>query len=558
MIMSLKERFRVALTIAPYAVVVICVSAAAVEPAAILELGHPYSWDYNGNSVVGGRVFFANADADHGLEPWVSDGTPEGTVLLRDLASGPESSDPYGFTSFGRLVVFEAWDLDHGRELWVSDGTREGTVLLADIRPGPESSFPSLLPATSTRAFFVADGLWATDGTPAGTTKLLENEAVGCCAATTLDDRLFIATDDGEHGWELWFSDGTEAGTHLLKDVEPGPTSSNPFRLHSASGRIFFSTDSDFSDNHWGDELWVSDGTPEGTKPMLQGFHWDGELWSVGGRLAFTGYDLASFDPQLGSSLWLSDGTPEGTTAFDLLQAGGRWSELLTSADDRVFFVATGLEGCIEPLWLRDLWISDGTPGGTHLVAECIVVPRSIKADGPDPWEGSTSFDGRLYFTGIDGAHGREPWVSDGAADGTRILADLVPGPEGSSGFGSLERFIVAGERLFFSGAGKLWVYPLVDRSPRFRRGDANADGTIDVSDAIATLGLLFIGGPPTLPCQKTSDTNDSGDLDISDAVTLLTHLFLGTAALPEPFTSCGLDPSDDHLPCGEFAGCPE
>ena len=59
-------------------------------------------------------------------------------------------------------------------------------------------------------------------------------------------DTLFFAANDGVHGTELWKSDGTEAGTVLVKDINPGVTSygyafgSNPFRLTAVGGTLFF------------------------------------------------------------------------------------------------------------------------------------------------------------------------------------------------------------------------------------------------------------------------------------------------------------------------------
>jgi hypothetical protein len=89
-----------------------------------------------------------------------------------------------------------------------------------------------------------------------------------------------------------------------------------------------------------------------------------------------------------------------------------------------------------------------------------------------------------------------------------------------------------------------------------FRRGDANDDGTFDISDAVFILGFLFMGseGPS---CEKAADTNDDGAMDISDGVFLLAYLFLGAKAPNEPLKMCGLDPTGDNLSCQAFVRCP-
>jgi hypothetical protein len=75
-----------------------------------------------------------------------------------------------------------------------------------------------------------------------------------------------------------------------------------------------------------------------------------------------------------------------------------------------------------------------------------------------------------------------------------------------------------------------------------FRRGDTNADGRSDISDAIAALGFLFLGKPEKLACEKSADVNDDGKIDLSDPIALLGYLFLGVTAPPEPSGACGTD----------------
>jgi PKD repeat protein len=80
------------------------------------------------------------------------------------------------------------------------------------------------------------------------------------------------------------------------------------------------------------------------------------------------------------------------------------------------------------------------------------------------------------------------------------------------------------------------------------RRGDANGSGEVDISDAVHTLGALFLEAV-TLPCEDAADANDDGVIDISDAVSTLGALFLGTAPIPAPGPeACGPDPTEDVL----------
>ncbi|MCA8962740.1 MAG: VCBS repeat-containing protein [Planctomycetes bacterium] len=94
--------------------------------------------------------------------------------------------------------------------------------------------------------------------------------------------------------------------------------------------------------------------------------------------------------------------------------------------------------------------------------------------------------------------------------------------------------------------------------STEFRRGDINGDGQVQVSDAVALLGALFVAGSDPVGCDDAADANDDGATDLSDAVTVLQYLFItGAAAPPAPGAeNCGADPTSDGLGCVVTA-CP-
>jgi ELWxxDGT repeat protein len=114
-----------------------------------------------------------------GREPWVSDGTAAGTRLLKDVHAGIPDSSPEGFVALDGRVLFTAFDgaaAGIGRELWLTDGTPGGTLLLRDVWPGRDSGGESSLGrAGENRVLFAGnDGTtgaepWVSDGTPAGT-----------------------------------------------------------------------------------------------------------------------------------------------------------------------------------------------------------------------------------------------------------------------------------------------------------------------------------------------------------------------------------------------------
>jgi hypothetical protein len=88
-----------------------------------------------------------------------------------------------------------------------------------------------------------------------------------------------------------------------------------------------------------------------------------------------------------------------------------------------------------------------------------------------------------------------------------------------------------------------------------FVRGDANGDGSIDLSDAVFIFSTLFSGGRNP-SCNDAADADDTGDLNLTDGIFLLDALFRGSVGPPPPIDSCGEDPTSDDLGCGSYAVC--
>ncbi|HLU47932.1 MAG TPA: hypothetical protein VK116_07600, partial [Planctomycetota bacterium] len=87
--------------------------------------------------------------------------------------------------------------------------------------------------------------------------------------------------------------------------------------------------------------------------------------------------------------------------------------------------------------------------------------------------------------------------------------------------------------------------------APTFVRGDANDDGTLDISDALSLLIYLFQEREAAIPCLDAADADDSGELDLTDAVRILRYLFTGGQGPPPPGAiDAGTDPTADGLDC--------
>jgi len=120
--------------------------------------------------------------------------------------------------------------------------------------------------------------------------------------------KAFFAATDSDHGEELWVTDGTKAGTHMVKDIVPGTHGSNPSYLGRLNDKALFSA---FT-NENGQETWVSDGTEEGTFMLAdtylvgdgdpKGFMQINETQAV---FSATSDESAEYDPDNGIQQWV-------------------------------------------------------------------------------------------------------------------------------------------------------------------------------------------------------------------------------------------------------------
>lgn len=272
------------------------------------------------------------------------------------------------------LVVFNAYEIVHGRELWVTNGLRSGTQMIADIYPGQPSSWPTFADeGWDTAVLFGAAydnsgvKLWKTDGTSSGTTLVKDIYLANWAGSYPLfygmvnNNMLFYAYDD-THGFELWRSNGTTDGTVLVKDINPGVDDSfPPYALENLvmDGKLYFQA----TEPTHGQELWASDGTEAGTT-LVKDIN-PGSASSFPLLRAAIQRQLFMFadDGVHGRELWVSDGTAVGTTLVKDINPNGSailqgWTENAT-AFDIFFFSASDGQGL--PDNNRDLWASTGT-----------------------------------------------------------------------------------------------------------------------------------------------------------------------------------------------------
>ena len=506
---------------------------------------------------------FPNNSDNRGSEPWRTDGTAAGTYLLKDIRPGPRTSNPVGGIAFDGKLLFGANDGIYGQELWISDGTTGGTVLKSDIgainrfdpstlvqpasivtfqnasgqtetvfiaaeyqadgsAPGSRALYYSVGNGLATRLGDIASGtirdadavgtsvffwvggdlyrytgngipaelvksgvngnsgvafngqyyfasnseLWKSDGTSAGTSvvKALNAPITGFAIN---NGKLYL--NAGYDSGNLWVTDGTTAGTILLRETPHTEFMSYGARELTAAGNLVFFVSSSVPNAQGYDrELFATDGTTVfRVKDIWPGFQPGGgnvylansdpaQLRAIGNTLYFTANNGVN-----GRELWKSDGTDAGTVMVKDItsdQTSDVGPTNLTVGGDKLFFLqAEAFQG-------TRLWVSDGTAAGTTKVA-AVTGPVSNLISAGD----------RVVFTYNNGTEGQELWSSDGTSEGTFMVADLTPG----AGSTTLIEWRGKDGIVYFS-----FAHPV--HGKELWRTDGTAQGTFQVSNAQA------------------------------------------------------------------------
>ena len=311
---------------------------------------------------------------------------------------------------------------------------------VADILPGGGDAFStaSRFVAVGSTLYFTADDgthgveLWKTDGTTAGTV-LVKDIVAGAGISsikylTNVGGTLYFTANDGVHGAELWKSDGTAIGTVMIADINPDAASSSPNEFTEFNGALYFLAD----DGVHGTELWRSEGTAA-TTVMVTDFFAEDFYFPFGNTTVPGLNDIVRVDDLLyltgrgyvgetfTSGLWKSNGTASGTVIVRGEELGDdEW------LGDPLGFGFTGTPAHIgDTLYFVaydsvhgwDLWKSDGTESGTVLVKDFI---NSTTI----PVEQLTAVGNTLYFVGTEDGLGTQLWKTSGTLATTEVLTD--------------------------------------------------------------------------------------------------------------------------------------
>ena len=375
--------------------------------------------------VFNNRLYFSANDGANNPKLYVTDGTPGGTKHVSNLKL-TRTSMMYQ-TANGKYFVWATDGTNSG--LWAIDGTGP-EMFLGNLIPR------SNIVVLNNKIFLSAVGdaggseLWCSDGTVAGTQKVNEinPNGDGCWEEIIVfQNQLYFRGDATGSNGELWRSDGTAQGTVLFKEIN-NSAAGNPFAFFEFNNHLYFRAcdTQKLNGGYRNVEPWVSDGTAAGTQilkdlqPGIQGSN-KGAFFSYNNKLWFCG-SFYGIPPML----YVSDGTAAGTdSAFSVPNFPAAFTNenfssfpfayhFLQLLDNKLFFAGT------DSLMDTELWVFDGTDTGTHRLKDLCTFHSS------DP-EALTVFDNKLFFEALDSTNGRSLWMSDGTAAGTHLA--ITGGP---------------------------------------------------------------------------------------------------------------------------------
>lgn len=355
-------------------------------------------------------------------------------TMIKDINPGEPNSAPGLFAHVNGLLYFIANDGANGIELWKTDGTEANTVMIKNIGAGANSYCESTFGCGSEfivmndilyfRATDATHGaeLWRSDGTDAGTYMVKDiNPGSGDCSNSVfmsgqyfaqMNDVIYFAADGGGNNIELWRSDGTEIGTYLVKDFATG-ASSIPQYITAIDNNIYFQCKNTAGES----EVWKSDGTEAGSvllKQMwMRAFEYTNMFVEFDGKIYFAGAETDPYNMEL----WRTDGTPAGTELFYELNpddGDGSDPKQMHIVNGKFLFVA-------KPESETLLFVSDGSIAGTNFLLD-------ENGDAFEPADyGFLQTDSKLYFQGNNpGNDGL--WVTDGTNAGTKFLLQIESG----------------------------------------------------------------------------------------------------------------------------------
>ncbi len=326
----------------------------------------------------------------HGRELWMYDFNTKQSVLVKDGIPGSGGySRLFKFTKSGSKYFYTSVAGDLTKSFWATDLTDAGTQRL-NASSAPDKCF-SISTGCAYVVFPYASDLWFSDGTQAGTQVIAAGKVSEMLGV--INNRVFFAGISAANGIELWSSDGTIVGTGIFKEFYPGANSSAPSFVASIGNTAYIQVKTAYNNY----ELWKSDGTLGGT--VLVKSLGSNYIGSGPARTRVIGNNLYFL---MGGDLWISDGTAVGTQILKTFT----WPTIIGATANNAIIM--------ERSALRELWTSNGTALGT---VQLKIFPANSTLTEV------VSSQSRSFISVSNGTQNQNQiWMTDGTVVGTLLV----------------------------------------------------------------------------------------------------------------------------------------
>lgn len=377
-------------------------------------------------TVFNGELYFTAFVSGLGTELYKTNGTEAGTILLKDVRSGSSSgldsgtNDKRVFIEFNGELYFRG-STNSSIELWKTDGTPNGTVSVKNFEDAQigapvyasNNGEQYLGVVFNNEMYFSVNRssafeLWKTDGTTAGTVLVKSGYGGPISNFIVFDNQLFFTATESATGNEIWTTDGTTAGTQIKHDIFPNNLNpffgfgSNPDHFFIFNNEMYFAARSydQPSNTIIGRELWKTDGTTASLVKNINTYVSNNVEGSGLNLPRFTIYQNELYfngnDDANGFDLWKTDGTTAGTVKAVSESDTGDSFQLLNPIEynGKLFYFNS-----------QNLWVTDGTPAGTEVLTDI----NGVNSDILSVQTGSLfQFNNKLWFAGSSNANGIE------------------------------------------------------------------------------------------------------------------------------------------------------
>lgn len=441
-----------------------CIASAAAQCSQIGLFDSDQFGGLSSGVAYNGKLYFAAFQPGTGRELWSTDGTEGGTQILADINLGSGNSVSVYFNTqsyiLNDILYFLADNGVHGTELWRTDGTIDGTFMVRDCIPGATgSSFTGITHVGNVMYFQGGNGnaLWRSDGTTDGTYAIRSFSIMR--KVTAFNGNLFFSAANSNEGEELWRHHIGNNTTQQLVDLNGSNGASLPCNFHVTPNLMYF-----MANTNSGWELWKSGGTAATTSLVkdINPGNANGVLQSYGESTVVSSGNVIYFratDGQTGFQLWKSDGTADGTQRVSALSDAVLPEIGYHIIDGSVLYTSHAS----TYFWRYDPATNQNTQSN---------YPSRYSM----AWNGRHLFLGeRLIYASKDSAYGCEIWLADGTAGGQRIVQETDLTDNWSPDFQQNFNTIIGalGSKVFFTNqrthlnvSKPLFVFDLEDNNP--------------------------------------------------------------------------------------------